>query len=326
MLLVVLPVGVWAGVLPGSFFEQFPSFGRAWVSGDGPFNEHLLRDVGSLDLALAVVLAYALVSPTLELVRAAALATLVGSGLHFAYHVAHLDLLPSEADGRDPDRCVGGADRRRGHAAPRVFLPALSARRRTGCCRRSRGPGHLAWMMTRRHLVRFGGGAAIIAAVLRAVGSVVPASSESAALASLYLVTDLFIVLGLTGWYIAQHEHVGVQGLLGFVLGVVGVCLIRSSGSFPGMDLYSIGAPLLVIGLIVLAASAWRAGLMAVWVPAALLAAALIGPVGYLVPGASALFAASGLAFSIGFGGAGAYVWRAGVAPAASVSPQASLS
>jgi hypothetical protein len=98
LLLVVLPVGLWAWALPGSFYEQFPGFGHAWVSGDGPYNEHLLRDVGSLYLALAIVLAYALVSPSRELVRPVALATLVASVLHFAYHAVHLDLLPSGAD------------------------------------------------------------------------------------------------------------------------------------------------------------------------------------------------------------------------------------
>ena len=166
--------------------------------------------------------------------------------------------------------------------------------------------------MTTRHLSRLGGAAAMIAALLRAVGSVVPSAPEATALASLYLVTDVFILLGLMGWYVAQHERVRLAGLLGFVVSVVGVAVIRSNGGFPGVDTYSIGAPLLVIGLIVLAVSGWRAGLMAGWVPAALLVAAVLGPVGYLA-GISSLFAASGLAFSVGFGGAGVYLWRAGV-------------
>jgi hypothetical protein len=168
--------------------------------------------------------------------------------------------------------------------------------------------------MTTRHLARLGGAAAIVAALFRAVGSVVPAAPETAALAGLYLATDVFILLGLMGWYITQHERVRVQGLVGFVLSVVGVALIRSNGGFPGVDTYTLGAPLLVFGLIVLATSAWRAGLMAAWVPAALLVAAVLGPAGYLVPGMGALFAASGFAFSVGFGGAGVYVWRTGLA------------
>lgn len=166
--------------------------------------------------------------------------------------------------------------------------------------------------LTTRHLARLGGAAAMIAALLRAVGSVVPAAPETTALAGLYLVTDVFILLGVMGWYVAQHERIRLQGLLGFVVSVVGVALIRSNGGFPDVDTYTIGAPLLVIGLVVLAASAWRAGLMAAWVPGALLVAAVLGPIGYLVPGVSALFVASGLAFSVGFGGAGVYLWRAG--------------
>ena len=143
--------------------------------------------------------------------------------------------------------------------------------------------------MTTRHLSRLGGAAAMIAALLRAVGSVVPSAPETTTLAGLYLVTDVFILLGLMGWYVAQHERVRLSGLLGFVVSVVGVAVIRSNGGFPGVDTYSIGAPLLVIGLIVLAASAWRAGLMAAWVPGALLVAAVLGR--SRLPGARGEFA-----------------------------------
>jgi hypothetical protein len=67
--------------------------------------------------------------------------------------------------------------------------------------------------MTARHLSRLGGAAAMIAALLRAVGSVVLSAPETTALASLYLVTDVFILLGLMGWYVAQHERVRLAGL-----------------------------------------------------------------------------------------------------------------
>ena len=42
-------------VAPKSFYEDFPGAGRVWVAVDGPYNEHLVRDVGSLNLALAFV-------------------------------------------------------------------------------------------------------------------------------------------------------------------------------------------------------------------------------------------------------------------------------
>ncbi len=82
-------VGVWALALPASFYADFP-FDRAWVALDGPYNEHLVRDVGALNLALALVLVWAWRSATAARVRLAAAATLVYAVPHFGYHAAHL--------------------------------------------------------------------------------------------------------------------------------------------------------------------------------------------------------------------------------------------
>ena len=46
-----LTVGLWALLVPRSFYDDFPLPGRAWVSTLGPYNEHLVRDVGALNLA-----------------------------------------------------------------------------------------------------------------------------------------------------------------------------------------------------------------------------------------------------------------------------------
>ena len=67
-----LLVGVWATLFPQSFYDDFPGAGRVWVSVDGPYNQHLIRDVGALNLALAVVAIVAFVT----LSRAAVLAAL----------------------------------------------------------------------------------------------------------------------------------------------------------------------------------------------------------------------------------------------------------
>ena len=40
---------------PASFYDDFPGLGRMWVAPDGPYNEHLVRDVGELNLALVVI-------------------------------------------------------------------------------------------------------------------------------------------------------------------------------------------------------------------------------------------------------------------------------
>lgn len=84
-------VGLWAQFFPESFYDDFPGIGGRWIAVDGPYNEHLIRDVGGLNLALTVVLVAALVTLTPTLVRIAAVAFLVYALPHFVYHLNHLD-------------------------------------------------------------------------------------------------------------------------------------------------------------------------------------------------------------------------------------------
>ncbi|WP_205473652.1 hypothetical protein [Nocardioides sp. SYSU D00038] len=85
-----LYVGPWAALAPRSFYDSFPGFHRVWVGVDGPFNEHLVRDVGGLYLALAV-------AGVIALCRLDATALLVLGGAwtvfdltHLVYHLHHL--------------------------------------------------------------------------------------------------------------------------------------------------------------------------------------------------------------------------------------------
>lgn len=86
-----LLVGTWALVTPRGFYDAFPGGGRAWVAVDGPFNEHLLRDVGALNLALTLVAIAAAVTMLRSLVRATAVAYLAYGVPHVAYHLTHLE-------------------------------------------------------------------------------------------------------------------------------------------------------------------------------------------------------------------------------------------
>ena len=98
MAVVSLGAGFWQQVFPRSFYDDFPGFGRQRVSVDGPFNEHLMRDVGGPALAFGLLTLFALVRPSTGLVRAVALAYLVAQVPHFIYHAFHLDLLQSPLD------------------------------------------------------------------------------------------------------------------------------------------------------------------------------------------------------------------------------------
>jgi hypothetical protein len=84
-------VGVWAAFAPRSFYDDFPGGSRSWVAPDGPYNEHLVRDVGELNLALTVVTVFALIVLARSLVLATAGAWLVYGVPHLVYHARHLD-------------------------------------------------------------------------------------------------------------------------------------------------------------------------------------------------------------------------------------------
>jgi hypothetical protein len=81
--------GAWALLAPHSFYQRFPGLGRVWIAPDGPYNEHLIRDFGALNLALVALTVCAIVSLTVPLVRATAIAWLVFGIPHLIYHASH---------------------------------------------------------------------------------------------------------------------------------------------------------------------------------------------------------------------------------------------
>ncbi|MGH9026486.1 MAG: hypothetical protein ACRDWD_10300 [Acidimicrobiia bacterium] len=89
--LSALLTGAWAALTPRSFYDDFPGFGRTWIAPDGPYNEHLVRDVGELYLALAVVTIAAAVTLSRPLVRSVLLAWMLSGVLHTVYHARHTD-------------------------------------------------------------------------------------------------------------------------------------------------------------------------------------------------------------------------------------------
>lgn len=84
-------IGGWALMAPAAFYAGFPSAGHAWVAMLPPYNEHLVRDVGALSLAVAVVLAAATVTADRRM-TAVALASYASYAVpHTLFHGLHLD-------------------------------------------------------------------------------------------------------------------------------------------------------------------------------------------------------------------------------------------
>jgi hypothetical protein len=90
-----LQLGVWATFWPAQFYRTFPGGGRTWVAVNGPYNEHLVRDFGGLNLTLAVLLVVAIVTMTVTMVRTASVGYLVFGIPHLVYHLRHLDVFSS---------------------------------------------------------------------------------------------------------------------------------------------------------------------------------------------------------------------------------------
>lgn len=82
--------GLYALLAPQSFYDDFP-FGRSWVSALPAYNEHLLRDVGGLFLATAIVLGAAAWFLGRRLVAVACVSFLAFSVPHAIYHFLNLE-------------------------------------------------------------------------------------------------------------------------------------------------------------------------------------------------------------------------------------------
>ncbi len=84
-------IGLWALASPRTFYDDFPAGTDGWVHVLGPFDEHLVTDVGALFVALGVVLVFAGLSLRRGAVIAAATGWLIFSVPHFLWHVFNLE-------------------------------------------------------------------------------------------------------------------------------------------------------------------------------------------------------------------------------------------
>lgn len=98
LIVLALPaalVAVWALVTPHGFYGDFPGGGQRWVAPLGAYDEHLVRDVGAFELALAALAVFAAVTLERRLVQGALLAILVSGTPHLVYHATATDPLPT---------------------------------------------------------------------------------------------------------------------------------------------------------------------------------------------------------------------------------------
>jgi hypothetical protein len=85
--------GVWAYVAPRHWYDNFPGLGMSWLPQLGPYNEHFVKDVGAMFLAMAALTAVTFVLVANQtLVRVTAITWLVFNTLHCVYHLSMLEM------------------------------------------------------------------------------------------------------------------------------------------------------------------------------------------------------------------------------------------
>ncbi len=89
--LPVVVIGGWALLAPHNWYENFPVGDAHWISSLGAYQEHLVRDFGSLYLALGALLVFAAVVLDRLLVLAVLGASLVFQVPHFIFHAANTE-------------------------------------------------------------------------------------------------------------------------------------------------------------------------------------------------------------------------------------------
>ncbi|GAA4520268.1 hypothetical protein GCM10023191_097000 [Actinoallomurus oryzae] len=97
--LLTATLGAWAGFAPESFYRHgpVPFVDTGWVATLPPYNEHLVRDYGFMNLGMTVVFVVAAIRLTPTLVRTGTAALFVFAVPHAVFHSLHLDHM-SDAD------------------------------------------------------------------------------------------------------------------------------------------------------------------------------------------------------------------------------------
>lgn len=154
---------------------------------------------------------------------------------------------------------------------------------------------------------RFFGVLAIAAGAARiATTFLVDWSRPSLPLEAVALAVDFGLLFGLTGFYFANVDRLGLVGLLGYLCAASGVAFIFGpDGEAYGVDIYRTGVAVIGVGLFILAIPMALAGVARV-AAAMWIAAVLVTLGGDVVGRAAEGFALAGVFFGAGFVAAGA--------------------
>ncbi len=163
-------------------------------------------------------------------------------------------------------------------------------------------------VVTYPSLIRLGAIAALVGGTLRFGSSFIPWVEGSVPLESFYFVIDVALLFGLITIYLACADRLGWLGLSGFVIAAIGQAAIIGPDHVPfGIDVYVVGAQVIVIGLLLLSADMLRKGVYPAWVAGLWIAVPIVSlGLGVLDPTPYGWgYFLGGMLFSLGFIAAG---------------------
>ena len=126
-----------------------------------------------------------------------------------------------------------------------------------------------------------------------------------------WLVTDILLLLGLTGIYGYSRKLLGLTGLIGFAVAVIGVLIVRSAGTEVfGPRTYAYGAVIWTVGMAVLAFPMLLRGVGHMVAAALWTVTLIIGIFSVMRPGQGWGVMLVGMTFSLGYIAAGLPLFR----------------
>jgi hypothetical protein len=156
--------------------------------------------------------------------------------------------------------------------------------------------------MTLAAILRNLGGLAIIGGALRIIAGFIPWQANVGWLEGLYLATDLCLLFGLVGFYLARGRETGIAGFGAFVIAASGIALIAGPDvTFLNLDIYQAGVSVIAIGLGVFSVVFLLRGLAPKAPPVLWLASFVVSILGSVIGYSDQGFLAGGVLFGAGF-------------------------
>lgn len=115
--------------------------------------------------------------------------------------------------------------------------------------------------MSLQNFIKLCAAFAIAAGILEVIGSLRLFDATSLTTELIYITTDLCLLLAFVAWHLHQRDEVGTLGLIGFLLAFLATGFIAGpSTTIAGVPAYTIGAPIVALGTLVMAISSFRSG------------------------------------------------------------------